>query len=133
MLRHSILFKVIAALFALQTVSAFGPLQQPTKAAANPWVERASKFATTAAVVIATSPLVAFAEEVVDDDYEYGAVSAPISVAWIGGIFAVGTALLPIALSGGEDAFNEMKEADKGKFGTGDSSALDRKSKRGRF
>jgi hypothetical protein len=132
MLRHSILFKVIAALFALQTVSAFGPLQQPTKAAANPWVEKASKFATTAAVVIATSPLVALAEEV-GDDYEYGAVSAPISVAWVGGLFAIGTALLPIALSGGEDAFNEMKEADKGKFGTGDSSALDRKSKRGRF
>eukprot|EP00536_Pseudo-nitzschia_multiseries_P015589 jgi/Psemu1/312303/fgenesh1_kg.917_\ len=87
-----------------------------------------SKFATTAAVVIATSPLIALAEEV--DDYEYGAVSAPISVAWIGGIFAVGTALLPIALSGGEEAFEEMKERDAGKFGTGDSSALDRKRKR---
>ena len=132
MLRHSILFKAIAALFALQTVSAFAPRQQPTTKAANPWVEKVRKFAMTAAVVIATSPLVALAEEV-GDDYEYGAVSAPISVAWIGGIFAVGTALLPIALSGGEDAFNEMKEADKGKFGTGDSSALDRKNKRGRF
>lgn len=128
--RHSILFKIVAALFALQTVSAFVPRQQPTTVA-NPLVEKMSKFAMTAAVVISTSPLIALAEEV-GDEYEYGAVSAPISVAWVGGIFAVLTALLPLALSGGEEAFEEMKEADKGKFGTGDSSALNRK-KKGRF
>lgn len=115
MARHSILFKVIAALFALQTASAFSPRQQP--ATANPLVEKMSKFVTTASIAIATSPLVAFAEELELDDYEYGAVSAPISVAWVGGIFAVGTALLPIALSGGEEAFEEMKEQDKGTFG----------------
>ena len=126
MLRHSMLLKVVAALFALQTVSAFAPLiKQPTTVVANPMVEKIGKFATTAAVVIATSPLVALAEEV-GDDYEYGAVSAPISVAWVGGVFAILTALLPIALSGGEEAFEEMKEQDKGKFGTGDSSALNR-------
>jgi len=126
--RHSILFKVVAALFALQTVSAFVPRQQPTApTTANPLVEKLSQFVMTAAVVISTSPLVALAEEA--DDYEYGAVGAPISVAWIGGIFAVGTALLPIALQGGEEAFEEMKEQDKGKFGTGDTSALNRRKK----
>ena len=129
--RHSILLQVVAALFALQMVSAFVPRQQPSApTTTNPLVEKLSKFATTAAVVIATSPLVALAEEI--DDYEYGAVSAPISVAWVGGIFAVGTALLPLALSGGEEAFEEMKANDKGKFGTGDSSALNRRSKGGK-
>lgn len=129
MARHSIIFKVLAALFALQTASAFAPLKTPTSSAPKPpLIEKIGQFATTAAVVIATSPLVALAEEV--DDYEYGAVSAPISVAWVGGIFAVGTALLPIALQGGEEAFEEMKERDAGKFGTGDSSALDRKRRR---
>lgn len=126
MARHSILFKVIAALFALQTVSAFSPLQPKTSN--TPLVEKMGKFATTAAVVIATSPVVALAQEVADD-YEYGAVSAPISVAWIGGVFAVGTALLPIALSGGEDAFNEMKEKDKDTFGKS-NDALSRNRRR---
>ena len=126
MARHSILFKVIAALFALQTVSAFSP--KPQQSPANPLVEKMGKFATTAAVVIATSPVVALAAEVADD-YEYGAVGAPISVAWIGGIFAVGTALLPIALSGGEDAFNEMKENDKDSFGKS-NDALNRNRRR---
>ena len=129
MARNSILFKVLAALFTLQTVSAFSPLQQPsTSTPTTDLVDKMSKFAMTAAVVISTSPLMALAEEV--DDYEYGAVSAPISVAWVGGLFAVGTALLPLALQGGEEAFEEMKEQDAGKFGTGDSSGLDRKRKR---
>jgi len=123
------LIKVVAALCALETAFAFAPQQQPAAPkTSNSLVEKMSKFAMTAAVAISTSPLVALAEEV--DDYEYGAVSAPISVAWVGGVFAVGTALLPIALQGGEDAFNEMRENDKGTFGTGDSSALDRRSKR---
>lgn len=115
MARQSILFTVFAALFALQTASAFSPLQQPTKSA-SPLVEKMGKFATTAAIAIATSPLVALAEEL-PDDYEYGAVSAPIGVAWVGGIFAVGTALLPIALQGGEEAFEEMKANDRDTFG----------------
>ena len=125
MARHSIMFKVIAALFALQTVSAFSPLQQ--KSASNPLVEKVGKIATAATVAIATSPLVALAEEI--DDYEYGAVSAPISVAWIGGVFAVGTALLPIALQGGEEAFEEMKEQDKNTFGKS-NDVLNRNRKR---
>mmetsp|Transcript_4544 Transcript_4544/g.9775 ORF Transcript_4544/g.9775 Transcript_4544/m.9775 type:complete len:127 (+) Transcript_4544:291-671(+) len=124
--RHSVLFQAVAALlFALQSVAAFAPPTTKTTVA-----EKIGTVATTAVIAISTSPLVALAEEVADD-YEYGAVSAPISVAWVGGIFAVLTALLPLALQGGEEAFEEMKAADKGKFGTGDSSALDRK--RGRF
>lgn len=113
MARQSILFTLFAALFALQTVSAFSPLQQKS---ATPLVEKMGKIATAATVAIATSPLVALAEEL-PDDYEYGAVSAPIGVAWVGGIFAVGTALLPIALQGGEEAFEEMKANDRDTFG----------------
>ena len=133
MLRNSILLKVIAALFALSTASAFSPRQQPTTTPkSNDLVEKMSKFAMTASIAIATSPLVAFAIEEVDD-YEYGAVSAPIGVAWAGGVLAVGTALLPIALQGGEEAFEEMKSQDKNTFGkTGNGSVLDRKRK-GRF
>lgn len=47
-----------------------------------------------------------------------------------GGVLAILTALLPVALRGGEEAFEEMRERDSGKFGTGDSSALDRRKKR---
>ena len=89
-----------------------------------------NQIATTAAIVVSTSPLVAIAEEV--DDYEYGSVNAPIGLAWAGGVLAILTALLPIALQGGEEAFEEMKERDAGKFGTGDSSALNSR-KRGKF
>jgi hypothetical protein len=89
--------------------------------------EKLTQFMTTAAVVISTSPLIALAEEV--DDYEYGAVNAPIGIAWAGGVLAVLTALLPLALRGGEDAFNEMKERDAGKWGTGSTDALNRRKK----
>lgn len=78
------------------------------------------KAATTAAVVISTSPLVALAEE----DYEYGAVNAPIGLAWGAGVLAILTALLPIALRGGEDAFNEMKERDSDTFGKAGKDVL---------
>lgn len=61
---------------------------------------------------------------------EYGAVNAPIGIAWAGGALAILTALLPVALQGGEEAFEEMRERDEGKFGTGDSSALDRRKRR---
>ena len=91
-------------------------------------VKKIGQFATTAAVVVSTSPLMAFAEEA--DDYEYGAVNAPIGIAWAGGVLAILTALLPVALQGGEEAFEEMRERDEGKFGTGDSSALDRRKRR---
>ncbi|CAB9516633.1 expressed unknown protein [Seminavis robusta] len=74
--------------------------------------------AITAIVAVTQHPLVALAEEFTyGDDYEYGAVSAPNFVPIIGGILAIGTALLPIALQSGEEAFEEMKDSDG--FGQG--------------
>jgi hypothetical protein len=99
----------------------------PVSQSLEPWVKRIRQIATTAAVVVSTSPLMVLAEEA--DDYEYGAVNAPIGIAWAGGVLAILTALLPIALRGGEEAFEEMKERDAGKWGTGDSSSLNRRRK----
>ena len=73
---------------------------------------------------IATQPLVALAAEVVDD-YEYGAVSAPPFVPIIGGLLAILTALLPIFLRSGEEAFEEMKGTDT--FGKGQDVLKSRK------
>ena len=135
MLSSSIVTKFVAMLCILQGVAAFAPhplhprqAMSPLAAAPNNQItDKLTQFMTTAAVVISTSPLVALAEEV--DDYEYGAVNAPIGIAWAGGILAVLTALLPLALRGGEDAFNEMKERDAGKWGTGSTDALNRRKK----
>lgn len=131
----SIVTKVLAMLCVLQGVVAFAPHRAhrrrqavvPLSAAPQPMSEKLTQFMTTAAVVISTSPLVALAEEV--DDYEYGAVNAPIGIAWAGGVLAVLTALLPLALRGGEDAFNEMKDRDAGKWGTGSTDALNKRKK----
>jgi hypothetical protein len=147
MTRNSILGKLLVALLSLHVITAFVPPQQlvakhhlkvfvdndvertASAAAANvPIMEKIGRFATTAAVVIASSPLMALAEEA--DDYEYGAVNAPIGIAFAGGVLAILTALLPIALQGGEKAFDEMKERDADKWGTGDSSGLDRRKRR---
>jgi len=43
---------------------------------------------------------------------------------------AVLTALLPLALQGGEEAFEEMKETDSSTWGTGKSNKLDKNRKR---
>ena len=67
--------------------------------------------------------------EDVADDYEYGAVNAPISMAWIGGIFLILTSLLPLALQGGEEAFEEMKANDADNWGK-KNNALDRNRRR---
>jgi len=86
-----------------------------------------SKNAFTPAYIIAVttfaSPLVAAAVDEVDN-YEYGAVDAPIGIAVGGGILAILTALLPIALRGGEEAFEEMKEKDSGSWGSGNKDRL---------
>ena len=74
------------------------------------------KVAAFTTLVTVSQPLVALAETY-DDNYEYGAVSAPPLVPIVGGILAILTALLPIALQGGEEAFEEMKE--DGTFGSG--------------
>ena len=61
------------------------------------------------------------------DDYEYGAVDAPIGLAWGAGVLAVATALLPIAMQGGEEAFEEMKSQDADTWGTGNSNRLNKR------
>jgi hypothetical protein len=70
---------------------------------------------TVAAINLA--PLVALAEE----DYEYGAVDAPIGIAVGGGVLFILTALLPLVLKGGEEAFEEMKDRDADSFGAKDN------------
>jgi len=84
------------------------------------------KFASTAAASLALSPLAAIAEEV-QDDYEYGAVDAPIGLAWGAGVLVILTALLPLALQGGEEAFEEMRQQDSDTWGTGNSNRLNKR------
>jgi hypothetical protein len=153
MAQNCLLFKVLVVTLALPQTAAFVMPQQaklahiPQGLAAvfntegtttesnnaetfyEPLMEKFGQVVITAAVALTASPLLALAEEAADD-YEYGAVNAPIGIAWAGGVLAILTALLPVALRGGEEAFEEMKERDAGKFGTGDSSALDGRRKR---
>ena len=68
------------------------------------------------------NPMIAQAVE--DPDYEYGAVDAPIGVAWGAGIVVILTAAVPVFMQGGEEAFNEMKELDSDKWGSGNSDRL---------
>lgn len=82
------------------------------------------KAAAFTTLVTVSQPLMAVAEEF-GDDYEYGAVSAPPLVPIIGGLLAILTALLPIALRGGEEAFEEMKQ--DGTFGSGQDILKSRK------
>jgi hypothetical protein len=98
----------------------------PTVASAPPLA------AMTAALLTAYLPLVPLVHAVVEnDDYEYGAVDAPIGLAVGGGILAILTALLPIALRGGEEAFEEIKDRDAGTFGTrGSKDVLQGKKKK---
>mmetsp|Transcript_27959 Transcript_27959/g.59402 ORF Transcript_27959/g.59402 Transcript_27959/m.59402 type:complete len:124 (+) Transcript_27959:121-492(+) len=83
-------------------------------------LQKLTHAATVAAAALTTttlaSPLVALAE---DDEYVYGAVSAPggIGLAVGLGVVAILTAAVPVILAPGEDAFNEMKEQDKDKWG----------------
>lgn len=96
-------------------------IQRTASLEAFPSKQKLVEAATVAAVVVSTSPLMALAEE---EDYEYGAVNAPIGLAWGVGVLAILTALLPLALRGGEDAFNEMKDKDSGTWGTGNKDRL---------
>jgi hypothetical protein len=130
---RSIVSKLLMALLAVQTVSAFAPRQaarpvvSPLEASTKPIGERFTQIIATTAAVVATSPLAALAEEA--DGYEYGAVDAPIGIAVAGGVLAILTALLPLALQGGEDEFNKMKDKDSGTWGSGNSDKLSKKKK----
>eukprot|EP01083_Nonionella_stella_P081285 223812_1 len=88
-------------------------------------MESIPKVTAAATALIALQPLAAIAEEVAEqDNYEYGAVDAPIGLAWGAGVLAVLTALLPLALQGGEEAFEEMRDSDSAQWGTGNSNRL---------
>jgi hypothetical protein len=42
-------------------------------------------------------------------------------------LLAVATALLPLAMQGGEEAFEEMRENDKSDWGTGKADKLNKR------
>ena len=92
----------------------FDPLglaeEDATKPAAAAAAAAAGVFATLAA-----SPLAAVAES---DDYEYGAVDAPIGIAWAAGAFAILTAAVPVFLQSGEKALEQQRIDEGGSFGT---------------
>lgn len=100
------------------------PVQENTAACENDGTKFA-KVTAAAFVAISTSPLIAIAEEI--DDYEYGAVNAPIGLAWGAGVLAILTAAVPVLMQGGEDAFNEMREQDAEKWRTGSTYDLSKK------
>lgn len=81
----------------------------------------------TFAAIATTSPLAAIAEEVLDADgeYEYGAVDAPPIIPIVGGLLAILTAAVPVVMQGGEEAFNEMRDRDSDKWGSGNTNRLD--------
>lgn len=87
------------------------------------------KVASATATLVAAFPSIAMAVVEADGDYEYGAVDAPISIAWVGGAFLILTSFLPLALRGGEEAFEEMKERDADSFGKS-NNVLDRNRRR---
>ena len=99
--------------------SSVGTFQPSFPTATN----KAALPAAVATLTVMAAPFAAIAEEVADD-YEYGAVDAPIGLAWGAGLLAVLTALLPIALQGGEEAFEEMKAKDADSWGSGNSNRL---------
>ena len=131
MARTGVISKLFAFLVVLQAAAAFAPPQASRQALSSlgasslPLSERVAQAVAVTAATVATSPLVALAEEA--DDYEYGAVNAPIGIAVAGGVLAILTALLPIALQGGEEAFEEMKERDSGNWGTGNADPLSKR------
>lgn len=126
-------FFLLSVLFFLEMSSlssAFVPQQQKTR----PTIElRASKpfhleakIIAASAFVMSNAPLIVRAV-VEDDNYEYGAVDAPIGIAVGGGILAILTALLPIALRSGEEAFEEIKDREQSSFGKKNSDVLNKK------
>lgn len=135
MMRSCCLKTLYVLLLAATTATAFvlptKPFAHPNVISESPVVETSSSAvvapvsAAIMTMAITSLPVLAVIE---DDDYEYGAVDAPIGLAWGAGVLAILTALLPIALRGGEDAFNEMRERDKDTFGSG-RGALDSKKK----
>jgi hypothetical protein len=75
------------------------------------------KYVLLASTVLITTIPHNVLAAVVEDDYEYGKVDAPIGLAVGVGILTILTALLPLALQGGEEAFNEIRDRDSSTFG----------------
>ncbi|KAL7571419.1 hypothetical protein ACA910_019179 [Epithemia clementina (nom. ined.)] len=89
-----------------------------------------SWWSTATAMVMVNLPVaMAVAAEVVDDDYEYGKVDAPIGIAVAGGLLAILTAAVPVLLRPGEEALEEMRENEGYTFGKDNKDALNRKKK----
>ncbi|KAL3941010.1 MAG: hypothetical protein SGBAC_004551 [Bacillariaceae sp.] len=124
------LAKLALFLLSAQVALGFAPVQQKCsspsalESSSKPLSERVSQFVAVTAAAVATSPLVALAEEA--DDYEYGSVDAPIGIAVAGGILAILTAAVPVFTQGGEEAFNEMRDRDSSQWGTGQTEALNK-------
>lgn len=113
---------------ASSVVVAALPKQKETFAAATTTTIQQTVSKMTAAIITANSLLVPIVQAIVEDDnYEYGAVDAPIGIAVGGGILAILTALLPIALKGGEEAFEEIKDRDVDTFGKRNTDLLKKK------
>ncbi|GMH82312.1 hypothetical protein TrST_g12546 [Triparma strigata] len=76
--------------------------------------------AAVSPVLVGVFGVVEAANAVVEaDGYEYGSVDAPIGIAWGVGILAILTSFLPLALKGGEEALDDMRENEKYSFGKG--------------
>mmetsp|Transcript_17892 Transcript_17892/g.22261 ORF Transcript_17892/g.22261 Transcript_17892/m.22261 type:complete len:129 (+) Transcript_17892:78-464(+) len=114
-----------ASAFTQHTKPSFNPLPTLTETPQHKSLLPVITAITTSAFA---APLIALAEDA-GDDYEYGAVSAPIGIAWAAGVGVIATALLPVFLRGGEEAFEEMKERDSEAWGSGRSDALNRRRK----
>jgi len=67
--------------------------------------------------------------EIIDESGErvYGAVDAPVWVLPVFAIAAIGTSFLPSLLSPGEEALNQMRENEGGRFGDGISGTKRRR------
>jgi hypothetical protein len=87
--------------------------QQPSVTAVDTMGHKQLAIRTAAVLTSMAAPLITLAENA-PDDYEYGAVNAPggLTIAWVGGILAILSALLPVVLKGGEEEFEKMKERD---------------------
>ena len=109
---------LVALCLLVSSAQAFAPVQMTTSrittssstslSAILPQEWKDKVAVASAAIVTANLPVWATAFAV-EDDYEYGAVDAPPLVPIIGGVLAIGTALLPIALKPGEEAFEEVR------------------------
>lgn len=93
------------------------PVTGPVKHASKSWPSNVAAAATAALLSSNLLPLVSFAAEA--EEYEYGAVDAPIGLAVGAGILAILTAAVPILLRPGEKALDEMREREGNAFGTG--------------